>query len=397
MATVYSGWSDTWRPSGSSVDKKYRARIDYSTSYNDTTFYCTVTVYVNLNSSVEVETINGRSWATDYGTATGTTSTAFGGATTKVIVSSRTYSWSRGTSARTVYVYGSVMSNKKDWDGYWMTASAAITIPARASWAVTYNSNVPSGESGTVENMPTNQTKYHSINLVLSSNTPTLENWVFTGWNTAADGSGTAYAKGATYTGNAALTLYAQWAKVYVAPIVGDVILTRVETSSGTTPYDEGDYLCVSIRDYTSGDVPADGASRYKQTTVTLAIEVGGSTYTLSPLDSNAFTGLGAVKNIHYHIPTSGYSPSYPTSDSYTVTLTFTTTDHGSVVYSTTLTSSVYPIDVAEDASTIAFGIPTRVKQDLFIDIDENAEVGTVDEQIYTALVELGWWDDVQA
>lgn len=36
--------------------------------------------------------------------------------------------------------------------------------------------------------------------------------WAFVGWNTAADGSGTAYAPGATMTMPAAdVTLYAQW------------------------------------------------------------------------------------------------------------------------------------------------------------------------------------------
>lgn len=391
MATVYSGWSDTWRPSGSSVDKKYRARLDYSTSYNDTTFYCYATVYVNLNSSVEVETINGRSWATDYSTATGTTSTAFGGATTKVIVAQRTYTWSRGTSAVTKSVSGSVMSNKKSWDGYWMTATASFTIPARASFTVAYNANTPAGETGTVENMPGNQTKYHSINLTLSQNTPTLVNWIFTGWNTEPDGSGTAYARGATYTGNAALTLYAQWEKVYIAPSVGNISLIRVETSSGTDLFDEGNYLCVTLNDYTSGDVPADGSNRYKQTTMTLDISVGGNTYTLSPLDSNVFTGTGTEKHIHFSVPTS----SYPTSESYPITLTFTTADHGSVTHSTALASSVYPIDVAADASLMAFGIPTKFKQDMYIDLPDKYDSSTVDGQIYDALVALGWDSEV--
>ena len=40
---------------------------------------------------------------------------------------------------------------------------------------------------------------------------PTRAGYVFKGWNTAADGSGTSYASGATFTGNADTTLYAQW------------------------------------------------------------------------------------------------------------------------------------------------------------------------------------------
>jgi uncharacterized repeat protein (TIGR02543 family) len=35
--------------------------------------------------------------------------------------------------------------------------------------------------------------------------------FTFSGWNTAADGSGTNYAAGATYNGGASLLLYAKW------------------------------------------------------------------------------------------------------------------------------------------------------------------------------------------
>ena len=50
----------------------------------------------------------------------------------------------------------------------------------------------------------------------LNANGFTRTGYVFTGWNTAANGSGTSYADGADYTvapatGNATITLYAQW------------------------------------------------------------------------------------------------------------------------------------------------------------------------------------------
>ena len=51
----------------------------------------------------------------------------------------------------------------------------------------------------------------------LNANGFTRNGYAFTGWNTAADGSGTSYADGADYTvtpatGDVAITLYAQWA-----------------------------------------------------------------------------------------------------------------------------------------------------------------------------------------
>ena len=45
----------------------------------------------------------------------------------------------------------------------------------------------------------------------LNTNTFTREDYSFNGWNTAADGSGTSYADGATVTLSANTTLYAQW------------------------------------------------------------------------------------------------------------------------------------------------------------------------------------------
>ena len=87
---------------------------------------------------------------------------------------------------------------------------------------------------------PASQQKTQTIPLTLSNECPTKENtsagtysvklntndgisymtvlraartttYSFTGWNTAADGSGTGYAPGASYTADADVTLYAQW------------------------------------------------------------------------------------------------------------------------------------------------------------------------------------------
>jgi uncharacterized repeat protein (TIGR02543 family) len=72
---------------------------------------------------------------------------------------------------------------------------------------VYYNAN---GVSGTM-NDENNPYKYNSSVTVLA-NTFTRSNYRFIGWNTAANGSGTSYAVGATFTMPAHdVTLYAQW------------------------------------------------------------------------------------------------------------------------------------------------------------------------------------------
>jgi uncharacterized repeat protein (TIGR02543 family) len=75
---------------------------------------------------------------------------------------------------------------------------------ANPSFTVTFNSN---GGSGTMaaetKNVPT----------VLTADTYSRSGYTFSGWNTSASGTGTAYANGATYAFTASTTLYAQWHK----------------------------------------------------------------------------------------------------------------------------------------------------------------------------------------
>ena len=203
MATTYSNWSDTWRPSGSSVDKKYRARLDTSVGYDNTRYWVTATVYVNINSTVEAW-YWGRVSASSQSTYTsGKVTTAFNGATTVYAIST-TYYWNRSTSAYTVSVTGEAMSDKKTWDGYWMPTTQYFTVPALPSYTVSYNANGGTGA-------PATQSKYYNVTLTLQSGIPTRTGYTFVRWNTKADGTGTNFNPSGSYTTNEAMTLYAQW------------------------------------------------------------------------------------------------------------------------------------------------------------------------------------------
>ena len=80
----------------------------------------------------------------------------------------------------------------------------AFSSATAAVYTISYNAN--GGSSA-----PSAQTKDGGIDLTLSSTAPTRSGYAFAGWNTQADGSGTHYASGATFTGNTNTTLYAQW------------------------------------------------------------------------------------------------------------------------------------------------------------------------------------------
>lgn len=85
-----------------------------------------------------------------------------------------------------------------------ISASGSYTLSAVTwQWTVSYNANGGSGAPG-------NQTKTYGTDLTLSSTKPTRTGYTFKGWATSSGGS-VAYAAGAKYTANAAVTLYAVW------------------------------------------------------------------------------------------------------------------------------------------------------------------------------------------
>lgn len=98
-----------------------------------------------------------------------------------------TYTGTAGSKAGDIYVYA---------NGKWALKGNEITI--------TFD---PNGGAGSMEPMSVNP----GVGNKLTGNTFTRENYTFTGWNTAADGTGMTYADGATVNFSADTTLYAQW------------------------------------------------------------------------------------------------------------------------------------------------------------------------------------------
>jgi uncharacterized repeat protein (TIGR02543 family) len=82
-----------------------------------------------------------------------------------------------------------------------------------AQWSVTTYAVTFTGNGSTGGSAPGTQTKTHGVALTLAANTGSLvkSGYTFAGWNTQADGSGTAYAASASYTADAILALFAQW------------------------------------------------------------------------------------------------------------------------------------------------------------------------------------------
>lgn len=138
-------------------------------------------------------------------------------------------------------------------NGATYTANAGITLYAVwqiNTWTVSYNGNKPSEASGSVTNIPANQTKTYGVTLKLSSNVPVLPLYNFLGYATSASGA-VAYQPGGNYTSNAAATLYAKWELAYTIPDApisvsatnvfdGDVSNTQVEVEVEVPDIPEG-------------------------------------------------------------------------------------------------------------------------------------------------------------
>lgn len=121
------------------------------------------------------------------------------------------------------------------------TANAAVTLYAvwkANTYTVKYDANGGSGAPG-------NQTKTYGTALTLSSTKPTRTNYTFKGWGTSASATTVSYAAGASYTANAAITLYAVWELAYTKPRITNFTVKRCNASG--TVQEDGTYALVSF------------------------------------------------------------------------------------------------------------------------------------------------------
>lgn len=198
MATVYSSTGTC----GGSSSRQWRIALTYSTSSSDTAVTVSWTATIQMKSAAQY----GVYLSCDGKSTTGYITSSSSSWKDVCSVSGST-SYTKTTSARTKTITatgkGQTVSGYGGADGS-LSVSASISVPALASYSVTYNANGGSGA-------PSSQTKWYGTNLTLSSTTPTRTGYSFQGWGTSAGDTSVDYAAGATYTGNAALSLYAIW------------------------------------------------------------------------------------------------------------------------------------------------------------------------------------------
>jgi uncharacterized repeat protein (TIGR02543 family) len=115
------------------------------------------------------------------------------------------------------------------------------------TYTVTYNGNT--NTSGIVPTDGSSPYKVGSTVTVLgNSGSPVLAKtgFTFSGWNTTADGSGTSYSQGNTFTINANTILYAKWTQItYTVTYNGNTNTSGNAPTDGSSPYVSGSTVTV--------------------------------------------------------------------------------------------------------------------------------------------------------
>lgn len=171
------------------------------------------------------------------------------------------------------------------------TANAALNLHAIWNSKISYNGN--GTYISTYADFPT-QTKTYGTNLTLHSATPTRTGYVFNGWNTAADGTGTSYQPGGTYSAEVSATLYAQWLSLPAKPVISSMTAIRwnetacQQDDTGTSAKVTAEWSIDTTSDYY-------GNNNTGTVSLVLTPQSGTSSHTITPVSGTSGTSGTAV------------------------------------------------------------------------------------------------------
>lgn len=200
-----------------------------------------------------------------------------------------------------------------------------ITSLPISTYTITYNGN--GNDGGTVPVDASSPYISGSNITVLGAGTLTRTGYTFSGWNTAFDGSGIAYAPAATFTISANTTLYAQWTPVASGNTITVTQATGGTITPGTASYANGSSQNFSVTpdacyDFTNWVVDGSNAGTtnpYSFTnitnnhTITAVYTIKPSTITATAgangsISPNGITNVNCGSNQAYTItPSGGY------------------------------------------------------------------------------------------
>lgn len=326
MTTAYSAWSKEWLPKDAKAKRRFRARLDYGVnSETDTTIQYWARVYVEINPTLSTNWTGYLRFDSDS-TVSASGKTYYKKDKVVQLVSTKYKTYTKGTSATTGKISFSVKKASGSIAGTTMSSSVNVTIPAKR-YDISFNANGGS-------NPPASQKKVHGTDLTLSTGVPTRAGYDFVSWNTAADGSGTSYASGATFSTDAITTLYAQWHLSYVPPKVENIRAYRV--ANGKSGYNP--------------DVLSTGTKIYAE--FKLTNPVSGTVTVSAKFGTTSQASSGTNGSIKYFYSSDGH---LPTTSTETVTFTLSVTDYKNnkytYTYSTFVSKEIYIFDAFKGTS----------------------------------------------
>lgn len=220
------------------------------------------------------------------------------------------------------------------------------------SYSVTYDANGGTGA-------PASQTRKYTQSATLPSTVPTRHLYRFTGWNTAADGSGAAYQPGATIPANTAsnVALHAMWANNYTPPAITGISAVRCDASGNPTDGDDGTYAALSIT-WNVDTLPDEGGKNSGTVTATKA-ESGGTASSVTLGGTKAGGGGTATAIV----------PGLDVEKSYTLTATVTDGEGNKSVASVTVQKQEFQLDFSPEGG-IGLGTPAAARKLLSIAMD---------------------------
>jgi len=151
--------------------------------------------------------------------------------------------------------------------------TATITVEYSSTYTVTYDAN--GADEGTA---PTDDTKYaENATVTVLGNTGSLakNHYSFGGWNTKADGSGTTYAGGATFSITDNTTLYAKW-----NGNIHDIISMPATDAYGSYAASETDDIPYGT-EVTLTYTPASGYESYVATWFVNGAKISGNSFNM--------------------------------------------------------------------------------------------------------------------
>ena len=169
----------TGNGSGSGMYGYMHARVvvTRTDNSNGTTCAITVTCYA-VSDGGSSSFISGRASSneacTTWSSYSSEKSVSSGGTTS---MTSASFTVNRAKSSKTITCKAQIAGGGTGmYSGTSDTASVSVTIPALATYTVSYDQNLPSGVTTNATGMPSSQTKYHGTSITTSSAIPSLAN-----------------------------------------------------------------------------------------------------------------------------------------------------------------------------------------------------------------------------